>query len=397
MGTPYRNIVRSRKLAERSYLYFKYPSKGSPIEFYLPFMENIDISESQKPNYATYDLIGRSGSLYAYLGSKSREMTLKFNITLPNIVDYIQNVGLSEMFADNFRKIVMGAPNSVERSKFFKGGGSGGRSSAINSIFGTKLKDTDYSIQSKFNYYSEGKKDIYQLDPSFSDGTDAKSGVRSAFEQIAKFFDSSDNKLGIFGLFPGITQTKELPKGFSDINMGQAVNYLMMWVNVIRTSVINNSTQTQYGPPTVYLNHGTMYNNIPCVCTGFSVRIASNAGYELLSLAPRQVEVTMSLSENRVGNFEDFVPFTEIGGDNLTGWEAVMLGEGTMDPNNQFLRLYRHDTDAMDKYETALTKRVTAEMLEKEALRGAIQAEQQKSGQYNYGLGSLPDVNSNDF
>lgn len=351
MGTPYRNIVRSRKLAERSYLYFKYPSKGDPIEFYLPFMENIDVSESQKPNYATYDLIGRAGSLYAYLGSKSREMTLKFNITLPNIVDYIQNVGLSEMFADNFRKAVMGVNSSSEREKFFKSGGTSTGKLGLGpegASFGV-----DYSNQSKFDYYSEGKKDIYQLDPSYLDGSDSKSGVRSAFEAIAKFFDSSDNKLGIFGLLPGVTQKKELTKGFPDVNMGQAVNYLMMWVNVIRTSVINNSTKTQYGPPTVYLNHGTMYNNIPCVCTGFSVRIASNAGYELLSLAPRQVEVTMNLAENRVGNFEDFIPFTETEGDNLTGWEAVMLGNGTMDPNNQFLRLYRHDSESLKNAEAA--------------------------------------------
>lgn len=337
MGTQYRNIVRSRKLAERSYLYFKYPAKkGDSIEFYLPFMENIEISESQRPNYATYDLIGRSGSLFAYLGSKSREMNLKFNITLPNIVDYIHNVGLSEMFADNFRQMVMDKSNtSMQRELFFKSPKNGG----IN-------KYSTASIQSKFDYYGEGKKDIYQLDPTYVDGSDPKSGIRGAFQDVADFFTTPSWGLGavadkLFG------SSQEVKKGFPDIDMGKAVNYLMMWVNVIRTSVINNSTKTQYGPPTVYLNHGTMYNNIPCVCTGFSVRLVSNAGYELLSLAPRQVEVTMNLSENRVGNFKGFIPFTEIEGDNLTGWEAVMTGEGTMDPNNQFLRLYRHDTEKL--------------------------------------------------
>ena len=333
-------------------------------------MENIEISESQRPNYATYDLIGRSGSLFAYLGSKSREMNLKFNITLPNIVDYIHNVGLSEMFADNFRQMVMDkSNNSIEREMFFKSPENGGMNKYSNA-----------SIQSKFDYYGEGKKDIYQLDPTYVDGSDAKSGVRSAFESIAKFFDSSNNKLGIFGLLPGINQTaSEQKKGFPDINMGQAVNYLMMWINVIRTSVVNNSTKTQYGPPTVYLNHGTMYNNIPCVCTGFSVRLVSNAGYELLSLAPRQVEVTMNLSENRVGNFGDFIPFTEIEGDNLVGWEAVMTGDGTMDPNNQFLRLYRHDTEKLQKIEDDISRRAAAAILEREALTGAYAAQSQRA------------------
>jgi hypothetical protein len=319
-------------------------------------MENIDISESQRPNYATYDLIGRSSSMFAYLGSKSREMNLKFNMTLPNIVDYIQNVGLSEMFADNFRSVVMDKANSsLEREKFFKTGNYG-------AIVSKNNKYTDVSIQSKFDYYGEGKKDIYQLDPTYVDGSDPKSGIRSAFKDVADFFTTPSWGLGavadkLFG------SSQEVKKGFPDIDMGKAVNYLMMWVNVIRTSVINNSTKTQYGPPTVYLNHGTMYNNIPCVCTGFSVRLVSNAGYELLSLAPRQVEVTMNLSENRVGNFGDFIPFTEIEGDNLTGWEAVMTGRGTMDPNNQFLRLYRHDTEKLQQAEAAAAAalRITVE------------------------------------
>jgi hypothetical protein len=339
MGAQYRKIVRSRKLAERSYLYFKYPSKDKSLEFYLPFMENIEVSESQRPNYATYDLIGRAGSLYAYLGSKSREMTLKFNITLPNIVDYIHNVGLSNMFADNFREVVLGINKSEERAKFLK---SGSREGIYNSNY------------YKFNYYRQGKEDIQQLDSSFVDATDRKSGVRSIFESVASFFDVSQSK-GLNKDFFGLLQNNgsDQKKGFLDIDTGQAVNYLMMWVNIIRTSVINNSTQTQYGPPTVYLNHGTMYNNIPCVCTNYTVRIANNAGYELLSLAPRQVEVTMNLSETRVGNFDKYIPFTQANGENLTGWESVIEevangGQGTMDPHNQLLRLLRNNKDKFD-------------------------------------------------
>ena len=117
MGKQYRDIVKSRYLAERSYLYYQYPGTPDGPEIYLPMLENIEISESQRPNYATYDLIGRSGSLFAYLGSKSREFTLKFNITLPNIIDYINNVGLNEMFSNNFRKTFKKS-KSYERKKF---------------------------------------------------------------------------------------------------------------------------------------------------------------------------------------------------------------------------------------------------------------------------------------
>lgn len=346
MGAQYRKIVRSRKLAERSYLYFKYPAKDKSLEFYLPFMENIDVQEQQRANYATYDLIGRAGSLYAYLGAKSREMTLRFNITLPNIVDYIHNVGLSEMFADNFREVVMGINKSEERKKFFAGKTDYPRS-------------TNFSNQGKFDYYTQGKRDIQQVDASFMDATDRKSGTRSAFEDIAKFFNTRWGLGNLFG-------EPEVKKGFSDVDTGEAVNFLMMWVNVIRTSVINNSTQTQYGPPIVYLNHGTMYNNIPCVCTNYSVKIQNNAGYELLSLAPRQVEIQMNLSETRTGNgqFGDFKPFKLIEGENLAGWEAVINDKGTMDPNNQFLRLYRQNSEELKAIEDLIEKNRLARSVE---------------------------------
>jgi hypothetical protein len=287
-------------------------------------MENIEVSESQRPNYATYDLIGRSGSLYAYLGSKSREMNLKFNITLPNIVDYIHNVGLSQMFSNNFRKMANGISKIEERKKFLKKGSE---------------EDTNIT-ENLFKYYEHGKWDMQQLDSTFVDGKDSKSGVRDAFSRLASFFNVQNTG----SIFNDIFGKPNLKKGFSDIDMGQAVNLLMMWINVIRTSVINNSTQTQYGPPTIYIKHGTMYKNIPCVFTNFSIIIANNAGYELLSLAPRQVEVTMNLSENRSGNFGEFKPFDLVNGDNLTGWESVIDGKGTMDPHNQFLRLYRDTT-----------------------------------------------------
>lgn len=359
MGKDYRKIVRSRKLAERSYIYFKYPAKGKSLEFYLPFMENIEVSESQRPNYATYDLIGRAGSLYAYLGTKSREMTVRFNITLPNIVDYIHNVGLSEMFSDNFREVVLGINKSEERKKFFSGKSTG------------PYALTNFSNQGKFDYYGEGKRDIYQVDGSFRDASD-KSSVRSGFEDVANFFTTGRWGLGsvvdnLFGIEP------EIKKGFADVDTGKAVNYLMMWINVIRTSVVNNSTETQYGPPMVYLNHGTMYNNIPCVCTSYTVKIVNNAGYELLSLAPRQVEIQMNLSETRVGNFEKFEPFKLVEGENLTGWESVIQGRGTIDPNNQFLRFYRTSTNELEAVEKIIEQNRIAQSTEGPLGTGFVQ------------------------
>jgi hypothetical protein len=102
-------------------------------------------------------------------------------------------------------------------------------------------------------------------------------------------------------------------------------------VNVIRTSTINNSKNTSLGPPTIYLNHGTMYNNIPCICTNYSIQLVNTAGYDLTSLTPRQIQINLSLSENRVGNFSAFKPFTYIENENVAGWESI-TDLTTLDP-----------------------------------------------------------------
>ena len=56
-------------------------------------------------------------------------------------------------------------------------------------------------------------------------------------------------------------------------------------------------------------------------------------------MTPRQIEVTMTLLENRTGDFGNFEPFTPIKGENLPGWEAVISnGGGTLDPYNSKFR-----------------------------------------------------------
>ena len=62
-----------RKLADRSHLLFQFPQTNKRVlEVYIPFLENVDVTESRRSNLATYDIIGRNGNLFSFLGSKSR-------------------------------------------------------------------------------------------------------------------------------------------------------------------------------------------------------------------------------------------------------------------------------------------------------------------------------------
>lgn len=288
--------VSPRFLAERSYLYFKYDTGNSSDsrEFYLPMLENIEITESQKPNLAIYDILGRPGNVYAYLGAKSREFNLKFKITLPHVHQYITTIGLNPLFYSGFRYFQDTRSATKNRMK----------------------KDPKYPSDSpsKINYFKKAE-DTFSTNyqENFSDLRTAGLYLNSVFKINPEFANVRPF-------------TRENNKTYID-----SVNLLILWLNVIRTSVVGNAQNTSLGPPVVYINHGTMYNNIPCVCTNYNIRVNNVAGYELLSLTPRQIEISLNLSENRTGSFEKFVPFKLVEGEAVAGWEAVM-SYGTIDP-----------------------------------------------------------------
>lgn len=318
-------IIKSRYLPERSYLYFRYPQANATksIEFYLPMLENIEISESQKPNLATYDLIGRAGSLYSYLGSKSREFSVKFNITLPNILDYITNVGMNPQFSNQFRYFYNEKDAKKRRKEKFKQLKSDGKMDSNRDTFITFYENakSEYFIKS-----GETEPDPNDL------------GI------IGNFFARDVGGVG-GAILGGLFSSNNVP---DDKYIRMAVDALMLWVGVIRSSTVNNAQNISLSPPTIYINHGTMYQNIPCICTNYSIRINNNVGYDLLSMAPRQIEVNLNLSENRVGDFTEWQPFGRIKGENLAGWEAI-IENGTMDPMNSTFGEYDMDRSMMKK------------------------------------------------
>jgi len=322
--------VKSRFLPERSYLYYKYPQVATDraIEFYFPLLENVEISESQRPNLGTYDLLGRAGSLYSYHGAKSREFNLRFYLTLPNLLDYLTNIGLSDQFSDSFRYFYS---ERDQRKRAFLRKNDAGR--GYGQVPGKPVNKLDYGNTSKFSYYQLANQKFSALLPP-------PTASERVLQNISKW---TEDAIQNFENFLGIKRAD--PK-----QVRNSVDYLMLLVNVIRTSTLNNSQNTSLGPPTIYINHGTMYNNIPCVCTNYSIRLVTANGYDLYSLTPRQIEVSMNLSENRVGNFGAFTPMQLIDGENGTGWEAI-IEERTLDPWNATFGEYDQDLVNLANYE----------------------------------------------
>ena len=113
----------------------------------------------------------------------------------------------------------------------------------------------------------------------------------------------------------------------------KAIDLIMYWVNLIRVSVLNNSEDPTKGPPVVRLNHGILYQDIPCAVVDYKMDYDSAAhGHDLKTLLPRVISFELTLQEIRVGNFGEFKVKTNVLKDNNAGWEVMFNGTNTIDP-----------------------------------------------------------------
>ena len=74
-----------------------------------------------------------------------------------------------------------------------------------------------------------------------------------------------------------------------------------------------------------------MYLDVPFIFKNFNIRIEEDAGYNLRTLTPNRITVSMTLVEVRTGDFGTFHPTVPVQRDNIAGWEST-LEHGTTDP-----------------------------------------------------------------
>lgn len=343
--------IVDRKLPQRSFLkfYFPLPEKGANGRYYvvsLPFYENISIKESKKARYQKYSLISRSSNLYAYMGADSRAFSLDFNITLPHLMDLHPE---AKQLTD-FTFVSDDLANKQTEKNRFKNPtkastGTDGTSIAFKlGNFYTK-DQTAESLKEvlKSNWYRNSNLVDQQL--LISRYKDAKTAeafkslgidLFNSFADLVKLTRITSSSKDVATL----TFRSELEKADRTIDESTLLKYKMIdliiyWTNIIRSSVVNNSENPMYGPPLLRLRHGIMYQDIPCICTDYSIEANEAAGYDVDTLLPRQLKVSLKLEELRTGDFGKFDPKSSniVQRDNLAGWEAVVLGPTTsMDP-----------------------------------------------------------------
>lgn len=298
LDEPFKNPTKKilkRFLQERSFLVFEYREEaGSLFYSILPFFENITISESQKANFAVYDLIGRAGNVYGYTGSKSRQFNLSFKMNVVHIEHLLRTEGFN--LNDFTISIVDYDSKTSRQNSFFERGGQ--------SSNGAKPKFDQVNVaQTKYS-----------------------SSQQENSEYLTYIREQSPQDL--------VNRTT-----LFETNYKTGLNSVLHWLNLVRSSTLNNSKNSLYGPPIIRLNHGMLYNNVPCICTSFTIKENSKTNYDVPTNFAMYYDVTMSLEEIRSLSGE-YTPGDTINGDAIAGWNDLR-NFGTMDPYNGTWELNR--------------------------------------------------------
>jgi hypothetical protein len=287
--------INRRDLPERSKLVFYFPNiKGkTPIRVTLPFFENVTISESKAARYQDFRLLSRASNLYGYLGADSRKLRLTFSMTLPHI---------QYNHAD------------VNETRYIK--------NDYNILFPlfNRTRVGNNKNQKQSEIYASKYISKVSLDKTIAEGINNP----NAFDSVNDLLENSYFKTAEY--LERLRENKDI----------QAIELVLYWTNIIRSSVVNNAQNPLLGPPIIRLSHGIMYQNIPCICKSYSFRVSGDdkAGFDIHTLMPRMITFELELEENRTGDFKQYEKFTVVSRDNLTGYESVLSDFRSMDPGS---------------------------------------------------------------
>jgi len=324
LSGPNSNNFRKKKrlLHERSFLTLEFPQTDNrAIKTYIPFLENPQISEKGQARLNRYDLVGRAGQLFSYAGAQSRKLTLTFNISLLHVIDTDATEGISERFKSQFKVFFSEKQSALKAFNM----ATEATQSALDSVTLNPMGDHTLKFAD-----SLAKQAASTNNPVLG-ATQHRNYYRTLISQVTgQVLEDVENSSILAGIREDLEITS-LSQGYKEID--NAIDLVFIWLNLIRGSVLNNSTNTLLGPPIARLNQGNMYNNVPCLVEDYSIKILEDSGYEVQTLTPKRIEVTLNLVEARNGNFGEYTPGQQVQGDNLTGWESI-IDSNDIDPCN---------------------------------------------------------------
>jgi len=274
----------------------------------IPFFENPMIQESKEARLSTYSPIGRASNSFGYLGANSRNINLKFKITLPHLY-----------FSKKQHNL-----NSLTLSKQAK------QDQITGMAMGTATR----------HYASTGV-----LDPKFEAigrGFQRMTGTAIDYDLLYEdILEGKDKQL-----YNALRFSSPIQSLTSDAAQERrsTIDTIITYISAIRSTVMNNVNYPEFGPPVVRLHFGALYENVPFICESYTLTFDPMAGFDLRTLLPRVLEIGMSLKETRSFDTDTFtsegIGPTTVARDGLMGWEVISsygVNRGrTLDPKGGF-------------------------------------------------------------
>ena len=201
-----------------------------------------------------------------------------------------------------------------------------------------------YEISPNFLYQNPGFVDYIKEFRSPVGSTSIGENPKQSF-----FPDKQDTQTPKFNFGREHGTTKLTLKGVipTDIDDENLVySFIDYQINLIRSSVINNAEDPTKGPPIVRLNHGLLYQDIPCICKDYSIdQIYDESNkknfHTKFKVSKNKVQISINLQEVRLGNFlqTKFDPTSTIARDNIVGWEWIVSeNHKSLDPISPIYR-----------------------------------------------------------
>ena len=292
-----------RKLDERARLRFEFPQDGAklPQVRICPFFENPTITEAHTANLIKFDVLGRPGTLFGYTGAKSRSFKVEFHMTLAHMVN---------MSTAHLSKLPTPPTKEELQEEFFNKNKTAKDAGIITNQWEKKRVEFIRLIN---NTSLDEQMLIEMRDTGLVSPEEANALYAGTFggSSPAPLPDSSpdyDLALGAGGGAPYDEGTV----------FKQTIEFMMFWVNLIRSSVLNNVNNPTLGPPIIRLTFGLLYDNIPTVADNYSISIDEAAGYDVVSLLPNRIKINLSLNEVQKNPNMDANQFEN---DTIYGWE----------------------------------------------------------------------------
>ena len=271
----------ARALELRSGIFLEYPKakiEETNLITFIPFYENPIISERKSARLVEYNPLNRGSALFSHVGADARSINIEFMLSLAHIKSSWNSILNTRQAFSNLQK------EDRDKGRFFK------------RIFVNSLSDDEkYYENYLINNYDE-----YTDLREQQDRLNFKLG-----EEEQEFVDDVTN--------PITTKSKQT-----------ALDSVTFILGLIRTCVAGSAENSILGPPTLRLRHGLSYQDVPLLCRDYSIKVVEEAGYDMETLLPLRIKISLSTVENRTGNFDKFNPGKAIKRDNLAGWEAVI-------------------------------------------------------------------------